>query len=84
MPYIQPEVSKQKLVEHIISEYFWPIMNGDLVVEVVEDDIPYLINDVSIHDGVIDFLPADKVNELTPFITLASNAIIKNNTHPLN
>ncbi|CAJ1878191.1 TPA: hypothetical protein ACGR4R_000804 [Aeromonas veronii] len=83
MPYIQPEVSKQKLVEHIISEYFWPIMNGDLVVEVVEDDIPYLINDVSIHDGVIDFLPADKVNELTPFITLASNAIIKKQYTPI-
>src|SRR5690606_20116379 len=37
MPFVQDEVSSEKLTEHVIREYFWPIMAGLLEVEIGED-----------------------------------------------
>lgn len=36
MPYVQADVTGEKLTEQVVSEYFWPILNGQLVVEVVD------------------------------------------------
>ncbi|VXC60225.1 conserved hypothetical protein [Burkholderia sp. 8Y] len=77
MPYVQSEVTANKLSEHVICEYFWPIMNGQLVVEVVEDGQSRVINSTSIRENLEDLIPFEQMGQIAPFIALASKAIIE-------
>lgn len=36
MPYVQDDISITTLSKYVVNEYFWPILNGNLVVEVAE------------------------------------------------
>ncbi|MDA6067717.1 hypothetical protein OH214_11280 [Idiomarina abyssalis] len=36
MPYIQEDISIKTLSKYVVNEYFWPILNGQLLVEVTE------------------------------------------------
>lgn len=74
MPYVQDEVTGLKLTEHVIREYFWPILNGQLVVEVAEDGVEKLIDRKTVHESLKDLLPAEKVEQLSPYINLAVKA----------
>lgn len=36
MPYVQEDISVKTLSKYVVNEYFWPILNGQLLVEVAE------------------------------------------------
>jgi len=36
MPYVQEDISVKTLSKYVVNEYFWPILNGHLLVEVTE------------------------------------------------
>ncbi|MBZ2168296.1 hypothetical protein [Marinobacter sp. F4216] len=36
MPYVQEDISVETLSKYVVNEYFWPILNGQLLVEVEE------------------------------------------------
>lgn len=36
IPYVQKDISVETLAKYIVNEYFWPILNGQLLVEVEE------------------------------------------------
>lgn len=77
MPYVQSEVTADKLSEHVVREYFWPIMNGQLVVEVLEDGLLRIIDSSSISESLNKILLPDQIEKIAPFIALASKAIIE-------
>lgn len=76
MPYVQPEVTAIKLSEHVVCEYFWPIMNGQLVVEVVEDGVSRTIDSTSIRENLDRLLPPAQIDQIAPFTALAAKALI--------
>jgi len=77
IPYIQPEVTGDKLSEHIVSEYFWPILSGKLIVEVVEFGNTRIIDSTSIHENLDDLLLPEQIKEIAPFTNLAHKALIE-------
>lgn len=79
MPYVQPEVTGEKLAEHVVREYFWPIMSGQLVVEVVDHSLSRILDHNSIRENLEDFLQPDQIGQIKPFTALASKALIDNN-----
>lgn len=36
MPYVQDDISVTTLSKYVVNEYFWPILNGHLLVEITE------------------------------------------------
>ncbi len=75
MPYVQPEVTVNKLSEHVVCEYFWPIMNGQLVVEVVEDGQSRMIDSSSIREKLDGLLLPGQIDQIAPFTALTSRAL---------
>lgn len=75
MPYIQAEVSSEKLVEHVIHEYFWPILNDQLVVEIVEEGRTRTVDRDTIHNNLGDWLPQQQLEKVFPYITLAAKSL---------
>lgn len=78
MPYVQEEVTANKLAEHVIREYFWPILNGQLIVEVAEAGEEKTIEASTIDSDLDKLLPADQAERIKPYIRLASGALSKN------
>ena len=37
MPYVSEEITADNLSQYVVNEYFWPILSGQLVVEVIEE-----------------------------------------------
>lgn len=37
MPYVSKEIAADNLSQYVVNEYFWPILSGQLVVEVIEE-----------------------------------------------
>ncbi|MEC7546905.1 MAG: hypothetical protein VYB48_08210 [Pseudomonadota bacterium] len=75
MPFIQDEVSCKKLTEHVIREYFWPIMTGLLEVEVVEEGSKLSITVESIVKVIEATQNNSLLQEIKPVIELAQRAI---------
>ena len=78
MPYIQDEVTSEKLAEHVIREYFWPILKNQLCVEVVEDKNTKIINAESIYHNLSELLPLEVAQRIMPFISLAARTLPSN------
>lgn len=76
MPYVQPEVTANKISEHTVREYFWPILSGQLIVEVVEDGLLRIIDSASIHENLDGLLQQEHIGQIAPFTALASRALI--------
>ncbi len=79
MPFIQDEVSSGKLTEHVIREYFWPIMTGLLEVDIVEDEVERSITVESIVKVIEDKQHTSSLQEIKPVIDLAQRAISEEN-----
>lgn len=79
MPYIQRDVTASKLSEHAVREYFWPIMSGQLIVEVVEDGHLRTIDSTSIRENLDELLLPEHIDQIAPFTALASRALIGGN-----
>ncbi len=77
MPYIQEELTADRLSEHVIREYFWPILSGQLVVEVTEAGQSYLIDNTSIHCKIDEWLNCTQLGQITPYTTLAYRVLTK-------
>jgi len=75
MPFIQDEVSSEKLTEHVVREYFWPIMTGLLEVEIVEDGSELSITAESIVKVIEATQNTFSLQETKPVIDLAQRAI---------
>ncbi|WOJ92926.1 hypothetical protein R0135_14185 [Congregibacter variabilis] len=75
LPYIQDEVTAEKLSEHVVGEYFWPILSGQLVVEVIEQGKRRVIDGTSIRENLDDLLPAGHIEQIAPYIALAHRAL---------
>lgn len=75
MPYVQQEVTANKLSEHVVREYFWPIMNGQLVVEVAENGHSQMFNSTSIRENLKDLLLPEQMEQIVPFTALAAKAL---------
>lgn len=56
MPFVQEEVTGNKIAEHVIQEYFWPILNGQLVVSVFESGEAKAINAETIRENLDELL----------------------------
>ena len=79
IPYIQDEVTSEKLAEHVIREYFWPILKNQLCVEVVQDESTKTINAESIYHNLSDLLTLEAAQRIMPFISLAVRTLPSNN-----
>lgn len=77
MPYIQSEVTANRLSEHVVREYFWPILGGQLVVDVAEDGELRQISSATVHDNLDDLLLPEQIEKITPYIALAHAAQTK-------
>ena len=75
MPFIQDEVSSEKLTEHVVREYFWPIMTGLLEVEIFEDGSELSITAESIVKVIEATQNTFSLQETKPVIDLAQRAI---------
>lgn len=76
MPFIQDEVSSEKLTEHVIREYFWPIMAGLLEVEIGEDGSERSITVESIASVIEEMKENISLQDIKPVIDLAKRAIL--------
>lgn len=77
MPYVPEEVTANKLSEHVIREYFWPILSGQLVVEVVGDGEHRQIDSTTVHESLDDLLLPKQLEQISPFTALAYRALVK-------
>lgn len=77
MPYIQAEVTATKLSEHVVREYFWPILNGQLLVEVVEDGESRQIDSTTVHENLDELLLPEQIEHIAPYTALAYRALTK-------
>ncbi|WP_370314592.1 hypothetical protein [Thalassolituus sp.] len=75
MPFIQDEVTSVKLTEHVIREYFWPIMTGLLEVEIVENGSELSITVESIVKVIEATQDSLSLQEIKPVIDLAQRVI---------
>jgi hypothetical protein len=75
MPFIQEEVTATKLTEHVIREYFWPILNRQLTVKILEDGTEKIIDHDTIHNNLDKLLTQDKLDEISPYINLCVQVI---------
>jgi len=71
MPFVQEEVTGNKITEHVIREYFWPILNSHLVVSVVEGGEEKVIDAVTIHENLDELLPQELIDSISPYVNLA-------------
>lgn len=78
MPYVQPEVTAHKLLEHVIREFFWPIMNCQLIVEIVDNKEEYILDNKKINVILDSISHHEQIEQISPYIKLASTAITKN------
>jgi hypothetical protein len=77
LPYIQEEVTADKLSEHVISEYFWPILSRQLEVEILEEEHLRLIDSKSVHENLDQLILPEKIDQISPYIALAHKALTK-------
>lgn len=77
MPYVHSDVTARKLSEHVVREFFWPILNDQLEVEIVEDRQSRVIDSISIRESLNDYLPSEQKDQIAPFIALASKALLE-------
>lgn len=75
LPYIQNDVSVELISEHVIREYFWPILSGDLIVEVSDGRKNILIDSNALSNGLDGLLPENIVTLISPYIDLAVKVI---------
>ena len=74
VPYVDAEFTGPMIREAVVRDYFFPILAGALVVEVVTPEFSTVIDDTTISD-VIETLP--KAAELQPIISLAGWACVQ-------
>jgi len=79
MPYVHKEVSGKKIAEHVASEYFWPILSGNLEVDISVGKKSWVVNGNSLTNKLDGLLGKSKSEELKPFIKLANRAILEDN-----
>ena len=77
MPFIQEEVTADKLSEHVVCEYYWPILSGQLVVEIFEEGCSRLIDSTSVHENLDGLLTTKQSEKIEPYISLAYKALTK-------
>lgn len=75
MPFIQDEVTGNKITEHVIREYFWPILNSQLVVYIAENGEKKVINADTIHENLDEFLTKEQIDSVSPYLNLAVKAL---------
>lgn len=75
MPYVQREVTADKIAEHVIREYFWPILSKQLVVEITDEETARTIDSDTIHLNLDELLPQESIEQVSPFINLAVRAL---------
>ncbi len=75
MPYVHQDVAVEKISEHVIKEYFWPILSSQLVVEISDEEQVRIIDSNSIHKNLKQLLPQEQIDKVSPFLNLAVKAI---------
>lgn len=80
IPYIREEVTAEKLVEKILSEYYWPILSDQLIVEVADADAEFSLSKAFVLDGVDDFLNSDASADVSALIKLAAKVLQGSNS----
>jgi len=71
VPYIADEISSDLISQHVIAEYFLPILQGHLVVEVADGDTERLIDADGLRNSLESLLSAKRLKDLAPYIALA-------------
>lgn len=76
IPYINEEIKLEKILENIISEYFYPILKGQLFVELKENDEHKIIDKNSLVNVVDNVVSKNKINNLKAYINLANHSLV--------
>jgi hypothetical protein len=75
LPYIQNDVSVELISKHVIKEYFWPILSGDLIVEVSNGRENILIDSNALSNELDGLLFETDVKRISPYVNLAVKVI---------
>ena len=78
MPYVASDIGADLIAQHVIAEYFMPILQGQLVAEVLEEGSTRIIDSDSLKTSLPTLLPQDKLNEIAPFVELAIASLDRN------
>lgn len=80
VPYLQDDITEQDVLAAVLRGYFYPILMGDLDVEVRGESFKHELNSETI-STTVDQLPAELRAEIRPALNLAIWS--KNNKDPL-
>ena len=75
MPYVDSSIDLEKIANYVIAEYFYPILNNQLIVKLTVNCEEKIIDGDSLRSNLDDFLSEDKASYLTPYIHLAIRAL---------
>ncbi|HTR01481.1 MAG TPA: hypothetical protein VMH83_15895 [Candidatus Acidoferrum sp.] len=75
IPYVQSEVEVDKLSEHVIREYFWPIVDGQLKVEICDAFETRIVDKETIQKNLAALVPEVQLKQFTSFVNLAVKAL---------
>lgn len=75
MPYVQHEVTIDKLSEHVIREYFWPILNGQLRVDICDEQDVRTIDEQTVRKSLNKLVSPEQLVQVSPFINMAVKAL---------
>ncbi len=70
IPWVDPEITRESLLQAVVRGYFYPILEGNLTVTVGIPDDEFEVNEATIGDAVKQLGPAAEA-ELIPLMELA-------------
>lgn len=74
VPWLSDEVTYEAVVKAVLSEYYYPVLEGSLTVEVVDQGSSVTINAESI-ETVVAEMDSEFVSRQLPLLTLAKEAL---------
>ena len=70
VPWCDPDLSEEDLIRAVLRGYFWPILRGDLEVEIDSGANPTILDSDNV-EGAIKGIGGEIENEMMPLIQLA-------------
>jgi hypothetical protein len=76
IPFIDSSLSINSILNHVVNEYFWPLLKGQLIVELTDDDQVFLLDAKTLTEKLTE-LTSDK-KQMMRSVGLAIKAIESN------
>lgn len=84
IPFLLEEIDVETLIRYTVSEYFWPILNGDLVVLISNDEKELTVNESSVNAIAMETRHREWGSKILPYINLAIASKDHSRTHTYN